>query len=237
MRVLVVDDDRELVDLLTFTLRRGGFDVSASSTAGDALRLLMAERPDIAVLDVNLGPMDGFELLRQIRLRSDIPVMMLTGRDAEEDRVRGLDLGADDYVVKPFSHRELLARLRAHMRRAGKPWVPAAPETVSLEVGPLRLDRRTHAVTHDGRSLDLTITEFRLLQYLMQNAGTVVATETLMRNVWGDPNARRTDVVRVTIHRLRRKLGDETETSRLVRTISGVGVILAHTPEPVAYPL
>jgi DNA-binding response OmpR family regulator len=227
MRVLLVDDDRELVDLLCFTLQRGGFDVSASSTPEMALRLLETEQPDIAVLDVNLGPMDGFELLRRIRQRSEIPVLMLSGRGAEEDRVRGLDLGADDYLVKPFSHRELLARLRAQTRRAGKLWVPPAPQTAVLEVGPLRLDRRSHAATHNGRPLDLTITEFKLLQYLMQNAGAVIPTETLLRHIWGYPDASRSDVVRVTVHRLRRKLGDEIERPRLVHTVSGVGVLLA----------
>ncbi|MDP8923135.1 MAG: response regulator transcription factor, partial [Chloroflexota bacterium] len=206
--ILVVEDDRELVDLLNYVLRRAGFSVLPAHDVLTALRLLEQANADLALLDVNLGAGSGLDVLKELRRRSQIPAIMLTGRGAEDDKVQALELGADDYVLKPFSHRELVARVRAHLRRTGQRGEAPEPVGRRLELGPIALDIAEHTATKDGRRLDLTVTEFRLLQFLMTNAGTVVPTRTILKQVWGydDPGA--TDVVRVTVYRLRRKLED-----------------------------
>jgi DNA-binding response OmpR family regulator len=228
MNILVVEDDRELVDLLNFALRRAGFGVQVAHDVPTALRLLEQAEADLAILDVNLGAGSGFDVLKELRRRSEIPVIMLTGRHAEDDKVLAFELGADDYVVKPFSHRELTARVRAQLRRNGRAMPTSQPTGRRLVVGPLAMDMAEHTATKDGQPLDLTITEFRLLQYLMVNAGTVVPTRAVLKQVWGYDDAGATDVVRVTVYRLRRKLGDPSNTPRLLHTIPGVGVMLKH---------
>ena len=226
MKLLLVDDDRELVDLLGFALKRAGFRIVAAHDAPSALNAFAAEQPDLAVLDVNIGPWDGFELLRELRRLSDLPIIMLTGRDREEDKVRGLELGADDYVTKPFSHRELTARIRAHLRRRGREGVASVPTPNELRVGSITLNPAQHAAENDGRPLALTVTEFRLLHYLMTNAGTVVPTRAILKQVWGYDDPGGTDVVRAAMHRLRRKLGEEPGRAGLLQTVPGVGVLL-----------
>lgn len=230
MNILIVDDDRDLVDLLNFALRRAGFSVQPAHDVPAALRLLEHAEADLAILDVNLGAGSGFDVLKALRRRSEIPVIMLTGRHAEDDKVLALELGADDYVVKPFSHRELTARIRAQLRRNGR--VMPAPQAIDrqLVVGPIALDVAEHTATKDGRPLDLTITEFRLLHYLMINNGSVVPTRTILKQVWGYDDAGATDVVRVTVYRLRRKLEDQPNNPRLLHTVSGVGVMLKPPP-------
>jgi DNA-binding response OmpR family regulator len=224
-KILVVDDERELVELLAFALRRAGYTVLAAHDGPTALKLLASESPELAVLDVNLGEHDGFELLREIRRRSDLPVIMLTGRNSENDKVLGFDLGADDYVTKPFGHRELLARIQANLRRGADPWAPASPAQASLQVGPVTLDSAQHRVTRDGRPIQLTVTEFRLLQLLMTNAGAVVPRTALLRQVWGYHDSSEAGVLRTTIHRLRRKLSQDGEPD-LIQTVAGVGFML-----------
>jgi DNA-binding response OmpR family regulator len=225
--ILLVDDDRDLVDLLTFAIQRAGFGVLSANDAPAATALLRTKSPDLVVLDVNLGRTSGFDLLAQLRRHSWVPVILLTARVAEDDKVRGLELGADDYLTKPFSHRELIARVRAHLRRQGQPAPPSAPARPPvLEVGPLAIDLAEHRTTKEGQALDLTVTEFRVLHYLMLNAGTVVPTRVLLKHVWGydDPGA--TDVVRAALHRLRRKLEDDPTKPRLLHTVPGVGILL-----------
>lgn len=226
MRILLVDDDRELIDLLAFALKRAGLEPIAAYDASAALRLFEERRPDLVVLDINLGASSGLEVLKELRKRAQLPVIMLTALDSEEDKVRGLELGADDYLTKPFSHRELIARIRAQLRRSGQEW-PArkAPET-RLEVGSITLDMAEHSVTKSGQQVSLTVTEFRLLHCLMTNAGTVVPTGTLLKQVWGYHDPGGSDVVRVTVHRLRRKLEQDPSRPNLLHTIPGVGVLL-----------
>ncbi len=230
MDVLVVDDDRELCALLDLTFRRAGLGTAVAYDAESAVRLYDAERPDVVVLDVNLGIDDGFGVLREIRRRGRTPVIMLTALDREDDKVRGLELGADDYVTKPFGHRELVARVQVHLRRSGRrlPELLDAPRV--LEVGPLVMDIGQHSVTKDGVPVELTVTEFRLLGVLMREPESVVPTRRLLKQVWGYDESSSSDVVRVTIHRLRRKLGDDPVRPILVHTIAGVGVML----KPVA---
>jgi DNA-binding response OmpR family regulator len=226
MRILLVDDDRELIDLLAFALRRAGLEPLAAHDASSALRTFDERQPDLVVLDINLGPSSGLDVLRELRKRAALPVIMLTALDSEEDKVRGLEAGADDYLTKPFSHRELIARIRAQLRRSGQEWqTRRAPET-RLEVGSIVLDMAEHSVSKSGAPVALTVTEFRLLHCLMSNAGTVVPTGTLLKQVWGYNDPGGSDVVRVTVHRLRRKLEQDPSRPALLHTIPGVGVLL-----------
>jgi DNA-binding response OmpR family regulator len=231
-RILLVDDDRELVELLAFALARNRLEPLAAHDAPTALRLFRERRPDLVLLDINLGRGGtGLDVLRSLRQAGQTPVILLTALDAEDDKVRGLDLGADDYLTKPFSHKELIARINAQLRRAGAT-VPAPdrPPASRLEVGPLVLDPATHSATKNGQALGLTLTEFRLLHALMLRAGSVVSTAELLKQVWGYPDPADTDVVRVTVHRLRRKLEDDPAQPTLLHTIPGVGVLLKRDP-------
>jgi DNA-binding response OmpR family regulator len=227
MRILLVDDDRELIELLAFALKRAGLEPISAHDASSALRLFESAEPDLVVLDINLGASSGLDVLKDLRKISQLPIIMLTALDSEEDKVRGLELGADDYLTKPFSHRELIARIRAQLRRSGQEWQPARakPET-RLQVGSIVLDMAEHSVTKSGQPVALTVTEFRLLHCLMSNAGAVVPTSTLLKQVWGYADPGGSDVVRVTVHRLRRKLEEDASKPSLLHTIPGVGVLL-----------
>jgi two-component system OmpR family response regulator len=220
-----VDDDLELIDLLSYALRRAGFDVLAAHDADTGVALLK-QSPDLAVVDLNLGARDGFELLRDLRDRTRIPVLILSARSAEDDTVRALELGADDYVTKPFSHRELIARITANLRRASQHWAAPNSEEALLQVGPISLDRAQHTVAVDGTPVELTVTEFRLLHYLAVNAGHVVPAPAILEHVWGYNDDAASDVLRTTISRLRRKLGDSSDERRLIHTRHGVGFML-----------
>jgi two-component system response regulator VicR len=236
MKILVVDDDRDHIDLLAFALRRAGLTPVPAYDQPTALELFETQRPDLVVLDINLGVWDGLDLLKELRRRSQVPVLMLTGRDAEDDKVRGLELGADDYLTKPFSHRELVARIHVQLRRRGqeRAWSPPTATKSQLQVGPLRLNLAEHSATKEGQLLSLTVTEFRLLHYLMLNAGSVVPTHALLKQVWGYADPGGSDVVRVTVHRLRRKLEDDPTNPRLLHTVPGVGVMLKSGPSDSA---
>jgi DNA-binding response OmpR family regulator len=214
-------------------LRRAGFDPVAAHDAGSAKRQFEERSPELVVLDINLGGSSGLDVLRELRRQSSVPVIMLTALDSEEDKVRGLETGADDYLTKPFSHRELIARIRAQLRRSGQEWAARRVPETRLEVGSVTLDLAEHSVKRAGQLVSLTVTEFRLLHCLMINAGSVVPTATLLKQVWGyqDPGA--SDVVRVTVHRLRRKLEPDPGRPHLLHTIPGVGVLMkADEPAP-----
>ncbi len=234
MKLLIVDDDRDLVELLTFALQRAGFDVLAAHDAPTALTLLETEQPDLAVLDIMLGGWDGLELLTDLRRRSQIPVILLTARTSDDDKVRGLELGADDYLTKPFSYHELIARIRAHLRRQSHTPVAAEPAASLLGVGPLTLNVAEHTTAVAGRPLKLTATEFRLLHFLMTHAGAVVPLSAVLKHVWGYEAADGTEVVRVTLHRLRHKLEADPARPRLLHTLPGVGVVLKPAPDEPA---
>jgi two-component system, OmpR family, response regulator VicR len=232
LRILLVDDDRELIDLLAFALKRAGLEPIPAYDAVAALRLFDERQPDLVVLDINLGASSGLDVLKELRRRSPLPVIMLTALESEDDKIRGLEAGADDYLTKPFSHRELIARIRAQLRRSGQEGPAHREPETRLEVGSLMLDTAEHSVTRSGQSLSLTVTEFRLLHCLMSNAGTVVATSTLLKKVWGYPDPIGSDVVRVTVHRLRRKLEADPSRPSLLHTIPGVGVLLKSDEGP-----
>ena len=226
-RVLIVDDDRDLLSLLEFLVKQAGLIPVTATQPADAIEALSREDPSVAVVDLNFSPGDGFALVTELRRRSPaLPILVLTARATEDDKVRALDSGADDYVVKPFGHRELVARIKAHARRAERDRGPGKKEKY-LEVGGLRLDLESRAVEIDGQDeLRLTGTEFRLLEYLMRNGGSIVPTDALARQVWGYDDAPAREVIRVTVHRLRRKLGDDGDTRRVIETVPGVGLRL-----------
>ncbi|MEK6278624.1 MAG: response regulator transcription factor [Actinomycetota bacterium] len=218
-RVLIVEDDAEITDVLRRSLRNEGYEVR---TAGDGVEALDASSefvPDLVVLDLGLPRLDGVEVCRRLRADGDVPILMLTARTETEDRVAGLDSGADDYLVKPFQHRELLARIRALMRRR------PPRGSASLVVGDLRLNPDTREVRRGPREIELTNREFELLEYLMRNQRLVVSREQLLDDVWGyDPMAA-TNTIDVFISNLRRKL-EADEESRLLHTKRGAGYVL-----------
>lgn len=222
MKILIIDDDDELVELLRFALSRSGFEVAVVTDALGAMEAIGRERPDAIVLDVNLGAWSGLDLLKEIRSRATTPIIMLTARDAEQDKIKAFERGADDYLAKPFSHRELAARLNALLRRSG-----GAPPPRLLQVGPFEMDERDHAIRRNGVPLPVSVTEYRLLHRLMVDAGTVVPNEILLRHVWGADATANTDVLRVTLHRLRQKMEDDPRRPRYLRTIPRFGVIFA----------
>ena len=229
--VLIVDDDQDLVDLVGFLVGKAGLEALAATEPLEALALYENKHPSVAVIDLNMGPWDGFELLRELRRRDPkLPIVVLTARADEDGKVRALDMGADDYVVKPFGHRELVARIRAQVRRSELE-TGSQPDVAVLIVGALRLDLRERLLEIDGETeVRLTGTEFRLLEYLMRNSNSVVTTRSLAKQVWGYDDGAARDVVRVTLHRLRRKLGEDVERPRFIETVSGIGLKLRAVP-------
>jgi len=224
MRILLADDDREIRETLEIVLRRDGYTVISAASGAEAWELFVSEHPDLAILDIGMGEPNGIELTRRINEDPErrVPVIILTGHEAENDKVRALDLGADDYLVKPFSAREVIARIRAVSRRA---------HVVSpvIALGGLALDTWTHVVTRDEQQVDMTTLQFVLLQLLMERAGQVVSSQTIMKRVWGGPVS--DDLLRVTIFRLRRKIEDDPQRPRYIHTIVGVGFTLRIDPD------
>ena len=211
--VLVIDDEPGIVDFVELGLRQEGFEVASAPTGSAGIALLRGDPPDVVILDVGLPDADGFELLAVIRAESDVPVIMLTARGELEDRVRGLELGADDYIAKPFHFAELLARVRAHLRRR-------TPRGEVLRVADLALDPRRHAVTRGDRDVQLTAREYELLELFLRHHGEVLSKESILERLWGyafDDN-----LVEVYVGYLRRKLGDP----QLIQTLRGAGYVL-----------
>ena len=225
MKALVVDDDRVLADLIAFALRREGFNVSLAYSGEMALQLWRTVHPDIIILDLNLPQIDGFTVCRQIRAEEETPIIMLTVRSEEDDIVRGLELGADDYVAKPFSPRQLVARVQAVLRRSGKTAVPGI-----FQAGGLTLDSGRRAVQiGQGKTVNLTPLETRLLRYLMTNAGHVLTTDAIITQVWGPEGGDR-DMLRQLVRRLRRKIEPDTTHPTYIETVPGLGYGLVPPP-------
>ncbi|MEX1022857.1 MAG: response regulator transcription factor [Dehalococcoidia bacterium] len=223
MRVLVIDDEPDVVEVvrLTFNLRWPEAEVFAASNGNDGVAAVEADAPDIVILDIGLPDMDGFQVLAGIRAVSDVPVVMLTARHEEVDKVKGLELGADDYVTKPFSHIELLARVRAVLRRT-ESQVPAN-EGPPFEGGPLRIDYGSREVLVDGSEVRLTPIEYGLLYHLTRNENRVLTFRTLLAKVWGREYMDETDYLKVHIQHLRRKLGDDPHQDPMIVNERGVG--------------
>ena len=218
-RVLVVEDDEEIAQVLQRSLRLEGYEVKLALDGQVALDIAGAFNPDLVILDLGLPKVDGLEVAKQLRAHDDVPILMLTARDAVESRVEGLDSGADDYLVKPFERQELLARLRALLRRR------PPRGSASVVVGDLSLNPDTHEVKRNDRDVELTQREFELLEYLMRNERIVVPRQRLLEEVWGyDPFAT-TNTIEVFVSNLRRKLESGGE-ARLLHTIRGAGYVL-----------
>ncbi len=218
-RVLVVEDDADIADVLRRSLRNEGYEVRTTADGVEALDLAAGFMPDLVVLDLGLPGLDGVEVCRQLRSEGDVPILILTARAETEDRVEGLDSGADDYLVKPFERQELLARIRALLRR--RPPRGAA----SLEVGELQLNPDTREVRRGEREIELTNREFELLEFLMRNQRLVVSRERLLDEVWGYDPLAATNTIDVFISNLRRKL-ESGEEPRMLHTKRGAGYVL-----------
>jgi two-component system response regulator RegX3 len=218
-RVLVVEDEESFSDALAFLLRKEGFEVSVANSGTAALEQFDRDGADLVLLDLMLPGLSGLEVCRELHKRSDVAVIMLTAKDSEVDKVVGLELGADDYVTKPFSSRELVARLRAVLRRRGQP----ETEAEVLQAGPVRLDPERHQVSIDGTPAQLPLKEFELLEVLLRNAGRVLTREQLMNRVWGADYFGDTKTLDVHVKRLRAKLEPDPSQPRHLVTIRGVG--------------
>lgn len=217
MRVLVVEDDQPLVRIMTKSLESNGFEVTSAFDGEDGLRAARDDRPDAIVLDLQLPRLNGVDLCRRLRSEGNsVPILMLTARSTVPDRIGGLDAGADDYLVKPFSLGELAARLRALGRR-GK----TTPQVI--EAGPLQLDTGAREARVNGGPVELTGTEFALLEYLMQNAGQVLSRDQLREEVWGEGFEPASNVVDIYVHYVRRKLKAAGLEADPIRTVRGLG--------------
>lgn len=218
-RILVVDDEPQIQRFLRPSLTAAGYDVVAAANGRDALKAVATDSPDAVVLDLGLPDMDGKEVIRELRAWSKVPIIVLSARDREAEKIAALDLGADDYVNKPFGIGELMARLRAALRHA----VQTAGQTTQLRAGSLVVDTLAHAVTRGGEAVRLTPKEFDLLALLVRNAGRVVTHRQILTSVWGPAHTEDLQYLRVFIGQLRQKLEPDLDVPRLISTEPGVG--------------
>jgi two-component system response regulator RegX3 len=231
--ILIVEDEESISEPLAAALEREGYETAVAPTAADALDAVRSKDPDLVLLDVMLPDGDGREILRDIRSRGSTPVIMLSARGDETDMVVGLELGADDYVSKPFRAAELIARIRAVLRRTGE---KQAPPASALDVDDVRLDLDTRTVTKDGEPIDLTLKEFDLLRALMERAGRVASRQELMDEVWDPHWFGPTKTLDVHVSSLRKKLDDDPNEPRYIHTIRGVGFRFAAPAETTTDP-
>jgi DNA-binding response OmpR family regulator len=226
--ILAADDDPQLLRLVTRNLQLEGFEVVAVSDGQQALEKIEAQKFDLVVLDIMMPKLDGFTVCERVREFSSVPIIIVTARGQDQDKIRGLDLGADDYLTKPFSVEELLARVRAVMRRSQ---LAGNQEARNLRpmvvVGDLTIDFAQHLVTLAGAELELTPIEYRLLAYLAQNAGRVVTQDLLLEHVWGEEYAGESHLLQVNINRLRHKIEADPTHPRYLLTKTGVGYLLS----------
>jgi DNA-binding response OmpR family regulator len=226
--ILAADDDPQLLRLVTRNLQLEGFEVVAVSDGQQALEQIEAQRLDLVILDVMMPRLDGFSVCERVREFSSVPIIIVTARGQDQDKIRGLDIGADDYLTKPFSVDELLARVRAVLRRsqlAGNHEGQTAASTVAI--GELSVDFAQHLVTLSGTELEVTPIEYRLLAYLAQNAGRVVTQDLLLEHVWGEEYAGESHLLQVNMNRLRRKIEVDPTHPRYLLTKTGVGYMLS----------
>lgn len=223
-RILVVDDEPRFVRLVEANLQTEGFEVLKAANGQEALGLTVAEKPDLILLDVMMPEMDGFQALERIRGFSTVPIIMLTAKGDEEHKVRGLNLGADDYVVKPFSANELIARVQAVLRRALRPTSDFSEPMFTR--GDLSINFARAEVTANGQPVSLSATEYRLLLQFARSAGKTLTAEDLLRNVWGPEYSEEKEILWVSISRLRQKLEKDPKTPLLIVTLSGEGYMM-----------
>jgi len=221
-RVLVIDDDPNVAEVVAAYLEREGCIVEVRSDGEAGLQAALADPPDLVVLDLMLPGLDGLEVCRRLQALAPVPVVMLTAKGDETDRIIGLELGADDYVSKPFSPRELVARIRAVLRRASAPLTPVGPGSANLQAGPVDIDVAAHEARRDGELLPLTSREFELLVFLVRHPRRAFRREEILERVWG---SRYGDTSTVTVHvrRLREKVEDDPSAPKLLVTVWGIG--------------
>jgi len=226
-RILVVDDEKPIADILQFNLKKEGYDVYCAYDGNDALLKVEEIKPDLILLDIMLPQRDGMEVCREVRKKHEMPIIMLTAKDSEIDKVLGLELGADDYVTKPFSTRELIARVKANLRRHQKNVNQQEEnETNEIELGSLTIHPDAYIVSKRGDMIELTHREFELLHYLAQHTGQVMTREHLLQTVWGYDYFGDVRTVDVTVRRLREKIEDNPSHPTWIVTRRGVGYYL-----------
>lgn len=225
-KILVVDDEKPISDIVKFNLDKEGYDVVTAYDGEEALEKVESEGPDLILLDLMLPKIDGLEVARQVRAKHNIPIIMVTAKDSELDKVVGLELGADDYVTKPFSNRELVARVKANLRRQDQFQQSNEEVKNNIKIGPLVINSDSYSVTRDGAQLDLTHREFELLHYLAQHTDQVMTREHLLQTVWGYDYFGDVRTVDVTVRRLREKIEETPSNPQILVTRRGVGYYL-----------
>lgn len=227
-KILVVDDEQPIADILKFNLEKEGYQVICAYDGEQAVELAFSENPDLILLDLMLPKKDGMDVCREVRGKQNTPIIMLTAKDSEIDKVLGLEMGADDYVTKPFGNRELLARVKAHLRRQqqSKPNVPEQEPQQGLRIHKLLIDSDMYVVYKNGEVLDLTHREFELVYYMARNMGKVMTREHLLQAVWGYDYYGDVRTVDVTIRRLREKLEDDPSRPEYIMTRRGLGYVM-----------
>jgi two-component system response regulator RegX3 len=220
-RILVVEDEETLAEAISFLLSKEGFDVAVAASGPAAIESFEKTGADLILLDLMLPGLSGTEVCRQIRTKSSVPIIMLTAKDSEIDKVVGLELGADDYVTKPYSSRELIARIRAVLRRGELS--DTAVDGATLEVGPVRMDTDRHIISVNGEVVPIPLKEFELLEFLMRNAGRVLTRIQLIDRVWGSDYVGDTKTLDVHIKRLRAKIEKDPANPEFIQTVRGMG--------------
>src|SRR5450759_2560123 len=228
--ILTADDDPQLLRLVMRNLQLEDYNVLVASDGKQALEQIETHQPDLVLLDVMMPKMDGFTVCQRVREFSSVPIIMVTARGQEQDRVRGLDLGADDYLTKPFGVDELLARVRAVLRRSRFTASDQASASPTLTIGEITIDYAQHLVTMGGQEVELTPTEYRILAYLAQNAGRVVTQDLLLEHVWGAEYVGESHILQVNVNRLRHKLEPDPVHPCYILTKVGIGYLIAAQP-------
>lgn len=225
-KILVVDDEQPIADILKFNLEKAGYEVICAGDGQTAIDLAYEEQPDLILLDLMLPEKDGMDVCREVRQKLNTPIIMLTAKDSEFDKVLGLEMGADDYVTKPFSTREILARVKAHLRRAVKQEEQEDTDQERITYLDLEIDTNMYVVIRNGETLDLTHREYELLTYMIRNSGRVMTREHLLQAVWGFEYFGDVRTVDVTVRRLREKIEADPSNPTYILTRRGIGYVM-----------